>query len=125
MSQDNTFNRRVAERVAVPPMYSEIRLHQDGDDHEKLEGHIYDVSSSGIRLELDEPVDPGANVCVEIDLPGLEASVDARGTVVWVNDDLDDPGPRRMAVQFDAFQSDDDRARLVRFLGQSRTRRAA
>ncbi|MCA9296499.1 MAG: PilZ domain-containing protein, partial [Phycisphaerales bacterium] len=52
------FNRRQAERFAVAPMYTEIRARRE-DHSPEMSGHIYDVSATGIRLELDAPVLPG------------------------------------------------------------------
>jgi hypothetical protein len=118
------FNRRQAERFSVAPMYTEIRARRQNQAPE-MTGHIYDVSATGIRLELDEPVTPGDALSVIMDLPGVGDSVDAHGTVVWLHDELDDPGPRRMALRIDTFGSTEDRQRYARFLGGSYARLAA
>jgi len=123
MAGKNSFNRRNAERFAVAPMYTEIRARRrDGDE---MTGHIYDVSSSGVRLELDEAVAPGEAMTVAMDLPGVVGPVGAAGVIVWINDELDDPGPRRMAMRIETFASADDRQRYARFLGGSFARQAA
>ena len=90
----------------------------------KLHGHVYDLSRSGVRIELDVPLDPGESVALLLDLPGAGAEVEASASVVWVNDALDDPGPRRMALWFTEFARDADRDRLTQYLGTV-TRRAA
>ncbi len=124
MTTERCFNRRQAERFSVAPMYTEIRARRESESPE-MSGHIYDVSATGIRLELDEPVTPGDELAIVMDLPGSDGSVDAQGTVVWLHDELDDPGPRRMALRIDTFGSHEDRQRYARFLGGSYARLAA
>ncbi len=107
-------NRRVHERFDLPPMYTTVIAccHGSGDDR-RLHGHVYDISQGGARIELDEPLAPGERVTIDLELPGSGKAMMARGSVVWVNDDADDPGPRRMAVRFDG--SGVARAALWRF----------
>jgi len=45
--------------------------------------------------------------------------------VVWVHDEQDDPGPRRMALKFTEFLNRSDRNRLVEYIDRERGRRAA
>jgi hypothetical protein len=90
-----------------------------------LEGHAYDVSESGVRIELDEPIQPGERVAVCLRLPGENSNVFAVGRVVWLHDELDDPGARRMAVRFTRFLTDTDRVRLLAYLGSPAIRLAA
>jgi hypothetical protein len=90
-----------------------------------LEGHAYDISLSGARIELDRPLELGERVALCLRLPGEANSVFASGRVVWIHDDEDDPAARRMAVQFTRFLADEDRQRLLRFMGGESRRRAA
>jgi hypothetical protein len=121
----SVINRRQHERVAVAPMYSHVAVGVPGID-ELLEGHSYDVSEGGVQIELDDVIEPGTQVSLELVLPvtnGLRLADDERivrviGNVVWMDDS--EPGPVRLAVAFTRFASEADRARL---LGQISTRR--
>lgn len=79
-----------------------------------LEGHGYDISSTGMRFELDEALAAGTEVAIELYPPAEQVPIRIRGTVVRVFSCDDDPGPRRMAVHFSDFASAADRARLER-----------
>ena len=79
-----------------------------------LEGHGYDVSLTGMRFELDEALSLGTEVEIQLFPAGDAQPVRMRGVVVRVFSRDDDPGPRRMAVQFTAFDSPKDRERLAR-----------
>ncbi|MHC4949139.1 MAG: PilZ domain-containing protein [Planctomycetota bacterium] len=117
MTSEDTINRRRHERFRLPPMYSAVTARPCGRRSHVLEGHAYDISEAGIRIELDDPLAPGDRVAVNVDLAGGQGTVGALATVVWVNDAIDDPGARRMALQFDCFESDRDREHLARYLG--------
>ena len=118
--------RRKHERIRVQPMYTSVIAKGLGE-HDDLEmlGHIYDVSEGGVRIELDEALDPGRTVALHLEFPGTAAAVQVSASVVWVHDDLDDPGPRRMALRFTEFTSAPDRHRLVDYIDRERGRRAA
>lgn len=81
-----------------------------------LEGHGYDISMSGMRFELDEELAAGTEVSIELHPPAERDPIRMRGVVVRVFAHDDDPGPRRMAVQFTAFVRPEDRERLMRRL---------
>ena len=70
-------------------------------------------------------VDPGEIVALQLELPGTDAAIEAAASVVWVHDDQDDPGPRRMALKFTEFLKPSDRNRLVDYIDRERGRRAA
>ena len=126
MDERRTFNRRQFERFALPAMYTAVqatRPSQPAD--EPLTGHAYDISEGGARIELDEPLPEGEPLRVNFNLPGQTSAIAANASVVWVNPEEDDPGPRRMALRFTDFVSSADHARLVRFLGSGVTRLAA
>lgn len=118
MTSTAEVDRRVYPRFRLSPMYTAVTAQVAGEeDVRTLEGHAYDISEGGIRVELDEPVDRGQQMSLFLGLPGQTAEILATGRVIWVNDAADDPGPRRMAVQFIEFLSDEDRRRLREFLG--------
>jgi hypothetical protein len=126
MTVGNMNDRRRHERLKLSPMYTSItaRAYQRPAQHE-LQGHAYDVSESGIRIELDEPLEPGEPVTLQMQLAAAESDVFAAGRVVWINDAEDDPGPRRMAIEFTEFLDDDDRFSLMRFLRDGSLQQAA
>ena len=118
--------RRVCRRYTLAPMYTAVTARRGrASDIPGLCGHIYDISERGIRIELDEALDPGESVVLELDLPGAALNVQASASVVWVHDANDDPGPRRMALEFTAFPNRTDRNRLFEFLGREHDRHAA
>jgi c-di-GMP-binding flagellar brake protein YcgR len=124
MSASDTINRRAHERFKLPPMYTSVVAQCARDDAAGLDGHAYDISESGVRIELDDALRPGEQVALNIGLPGEEAHVAANARVVWLHDAEDDPGPRRMALEFTGFVTTTDRDRLIRYLGRG-TRQAA
>ena len=127
MSPDQSnIDKRQHQRFILAPMYSSViaRL-VGGEEVRELHGHAYDVSEAGVRFELDEAINPGESITVYLTLPGTQSSVGATGDVIWVNDETYDPGPRRLAIQFTDFRSDEDRFRLLNYLGSAQVRRAA
>ncbi len=113
-------DRRRFERFTVPPMLSSVQVVRGP---RCCEGHVYDVGLGGMRFELDAPLPKGAEVSVEFTLPGCAGAICAKARVVRVFAKSDDPGPRRMAVEFESF-SDAGEAMLSRYLGQKWLRRA-
>ena len=118
--------RRGHERIRMQPMYTAVTacLSDRGDDL-RLEGHVYDISMGGVRIELDRPLDPGEIVALQLLLPGTQSPVQASASVVWVHDEDDDPGPRRMALQFTEFPNNADRDRLGDYIDRESGRWAA
>jgi hypothetical protein len=118
MNLTEPFKRRAYERLRLDPMYTSVTVQRiDGLSVQRIEGHAYDISMSGARIELDEPLCVSDPVALCFRLPGENTSVFVSGSVVWLNDEDDDPCARRIAVRFSRFLSDRDRARLVRYLG--------
>ncbi len=111
------FNRREHERYRLNAMYTSISVEPKMSVGQEMLGHAYDISESGVRIELDEPLEPGQSVNVRMELPGAEQQIRTDADVIWVNDDQDDPGPRRMALRFKKFQTPMDQQRLRSFLG--------
>ncbi len=125
-TEERTFNRRRFERFALPIGYTTVTVQRSHENAvSTLTGHAYDISESGVRFELDEALDLGECVAASIMLPCEREPVFVNARVVWLNDAIDDPGPRRMALQFDEFTSPADRHRLVGYLSRGRLARAA
>lgn len=119
-------NRRAHDRFQLKPMYTTATVRRaHGMTIRDLEGHAYDISESGVRLELDEPLESGERVALQIQLPGEPVEIFTSAKVVWVNRCDDDPGPRRQALEFVAFNDREDRDRLRRFLGSGLCHRVA
>lgn len=120
-----TTNRRAADRFAPAVGYSRVVIVPDGTTvpecnecgDSPFEGHAYDVSLNGLRFELDEPLEEGTVVGVELHLPGLLRSIRSKGRVVRVFDEDGDSGPKRMAVTFQSFDTPVDACRLTAHLG--------
>jgi len=106
--------RRRHARFTVDPMYSSVVVTRG---KRREDGHVYDVGLGGIRLEVDRPMPTGAEVEIEVTLPGCTEAIAARGRVVRVFSAVDDPGPRRMVVEFESFR-EGARAMLERYLDQ-------
>jgi hypothetical protein len=126
VSTANTFDVREYERFQLEPMYTGVTVQRvEGMALRAIEGHAYDVSEAGIRIELDEPLEVNERVAVTISLAGSAACIAASARVVWVHDAEDDPAARRMALEFTQFRSPDDHARLLGHLGTRLHRRCA
>ncbi|MFA6046365.1 MAG: PilZ domain-containing protein, partial [Phycisphaerales bacterium] len=107
----NSLSRRRHQRLALPPMYSAVRVRFLHDEKFSLEGHAYDISEGGAQFELDQAIDPGTPIALEIMLPhsfGAEEGVDGPGraifvlgNVVWIDDS--EAGPVRLAMAFTRF----------------------
>ncbi len=98
-------------------MYTLIRVKPSGDDRYRWTGHIYDISESGLRFELDQALEPGTEVEVRAMLPGSQhITINASGRVVRIHDDRDEHGPMRMGMTFDKFSRHVDHERLNGYL---------
>ncbi len=118
--------RREHERIRVQPMYTAVTAcPSDRGNDLRLEGHVYDISKGGVRIELDEALDPGEMVALQLVLPGAPSVVEASASVVWVHDEYDDPGPRRMALQFTGFPNNQHRDSLGDYIDREGGRCAA
>ena len=109
---------RQAPRLKLPAMYTFIRVRPEGHDGPyRWTGYIYDISSTGMRFELDEPLEPGTAVEVRAMLPGsLTTTICAIGRVVRLHDDDPYAAPVRMGLAFESFSSSDDHAQLETYL---------
>ncbi len=121
--------RRETPRFTVDPMYSSVTVRpaaghgRKGFARRPLDGHVYEIGMGGLRFELDRPLRRNAAVEIDLALPGCEQGIRAFGRIVRVFDELDDPGPRRMAVEFEGF-AEGAEAILERYLAQKWLRRA-
>ncbi|MCX5658861.1 MAG: PilZ domain-containing protein [Planctomycetota bacterium] len=111
---------RQAPRLKLPAMYTLVRVRPMGREKYIWTGFIYDVSDTGMRIELDCDLDPGTQVEVRAMLPGArQTTIHATGHIVRRHDDHDEPGPVRMGLEFDSFNHADDRMRLSAYLANS------
>lgn len=125
----NPQNRRQHERVSVAPMYTHVGVTVNATG-EKLDGHSYDVSEGGVQIELDEVIEAGTPVSMELVLPLIgrirladeDRIVRVTGNVVWADDS--EPGPVRLAIAFTRFASEADRARLIEQISPRQLRAA-
>ena len=125
MKTSNRLNRREHERMRLNHMYTSVIVEPKFTIRHSMLGHAYDISDSGIRIELDEPLEVGQSVTLHLDLPGAGDDILADADVAWVNDEHDDPGPRRMALRFTQFHSPRDHRRLTNFLSGPQQHMAA
>ncbi len=101
--------RRTNERFALQANLSHVVVHGNGSS---LEGHVYDISGTGIRLELDKALAIGQIVEVDFFFAGILKGIHFTGVVTRVFDEIDDPGPRRMGIEILRFISDADELRM-------------
>ncbi|MEX2212651.1 MAG: PilZ domain-containing protein [Phycisphaeraceae bacterium] len=118
MSQESpAADARRSPRLKLPPMYTLVRVKPEGAERFIWTGYIYDISETGMRFELDAPVEPGTKLEVRAMLPGIfHTTFNVTGTVVRIHDDDDNAGPCRMGLFFDQFNEVDDRMRLQDYL---------
>ena len=126
MHQDREIERRQHQRFRLPALYTSVIIEPRVENSvPQLCGHAYDISQSGVRIELDEPLEIGQSVQVHLELPGGNKDVHVAASVVWVNPAEDDPGPRRMALRFAEFKTPADEAHLMGYLEAGLHRHAA
>lgn len=108
-------DHRVARRASLPPMYTLLRAKRPGETRYQWAGHLYDVSMSGMRFELDTALKTGEALQVRAMLPGQEhVTVRIEGRVVRMHDD--EAGPVRMGLMIDRFLGPHDRQKLEAYL---------
>ena len=117
MSKHSTQDSREYPRLRLPAMYTFVRVRPKGHERYCWTGHIYDVSESGMRFEIDEQLQAGQEIEVRAMLPGAShITFNASGRVVRLHDDSDEAGPIRVGMVFDTFTRQIDRKRLVSYL---------
>ncbi len=88
MTNANTLSQRTEPRLKLPAMYTLVRVRLAGEEYYRWTGHVYDVSLSGMRFELDEVITPGTEIEVRTMLPGHRHTLfRAFGRVVRIHDD--------------------------------------
>ncbi|MEM1097847.1 MAG: PilZ domain-containing protein [Planctomycetota bacterium] len=106
---------RAAPRASVPPMYTLLRAKRPGDERYPWAGHLYDVSMTGMRFELDEPLKTGEQIQLRAMLPGSEhVTIRVEGRVARMHED--GPGPARMGLLIERFLGPHDRRKLTAYL---------
>jgi hypothetical protein len=101
-------------------MYTLVRVRPTGKEKFLWTGYIYDVSTSGMRFELDRGLEPGTQVEIRAMLPGAShTTFRASGHIVRRHDDVEERGPVRMGMHFDQFNHPDDRQKLMDYLAVS------
>ena len=113
-------NRRNAERFKLGTALVAVVVGAHGRTAETkgfFEGHAYDVSHDGIRIELDSTLPVGTPVEVEMHMPGMGA-IRLIGEVAREFDEIDDPGPRRMGIHVVRGATAADMTRFERLLDQ-------
>jgi c-di-GMP-binding flagellar brake protein YcgR len=107
-------------------MYTLVRVRPRGDGKYCWTGYIYDISSTGMRFELDSAIEAGAEIEIRAMLPGFpHTTFNATGHVVRRHDDLEERGPIRMGMVFDRFANTNDRRKLEDYLVNQSGRMAA
>lgn len=108
---------RQSPRLRLPAMYTLLRLRKKGQTRYSQTGYIYDISQTGMRFELDDPIEPGTELEFRALLPGSHTTTFcAKGRLVRMHDDLHEVGPVRMAMHFDRFKSTIDQQKLAEYL---------
>jgi c-di-GMP-binding flagellar brake protein YcgR len=102
-------DRRRRRRVPVEPMYTSVTVRVLGKRGEPLEGHVLNLSETGMSVQLDEMMAAGQPLGVEFVVAGL--GLFRNGTwpafalaaeVIRVDDLEDFPmGPYRVALRFE------------------------
>jgi c-di-GMP-binding flagellar brake protein YcgR len=106
--KDHFKDRRRRRRVGVQPMYTTASVRVLSRKDGPLEGHVVDISETGMAVEVDEKIAAGEPVTVEFAIAGLGRlrgehwpTFAAAGEVVRIDNLEDFPnGPYRMAVRF-------------------------
>ena len=98
-------------------MYTLLRVRKAGQTRYRWTGHIYDISATGMRFELDTSLEPGTEIEVRGMLPGTnQTTFRATGRVVRLLDTDDEPGPCQMGMIFSSFHNVRDERRLADYL---------
>ncbi len=116
---DHNAEARSNPRLRLPAMYTLLRVRHVGDQRYRWTGHIYDISQTGMRFELDAPLPAGTEVEVRGMLPGThQITFHATGRIVRMHD-AEEVGPIRMGMTFTRFNHDIDRQRLNIYINHS------
>ncbi|NQU95758.1 MAG: PilZ domain-containing protein [Candidatus Omnitrophica bacterium] len=114
--------RRSAERLNIT---FEVKYFTNGKG---LNAKSMDVSTSGIRLVLDEKIVKGTPVRLELKIPDQTRPIKARGEVMWSDEakDAEKTSPKRLfntGLKFYALQKANEKI-LFDFIDSLRSRKA-
>ena len=98
--------RRRAPRVRVEAPYTHVRVRRRSDAGGDLDGHVYDLSRSGARVELDVSLPVGEAVKLDMELPGQPPTCVRADATVVRHHDPDEVGPTRMGIHFTETDTD-------------------
>lgn len=116
MSIPNTRENRRAPRLKLPAPYTLVRVRMPGRERYAHTGHIYDISRTGLRIELDNGLPHGAHIEFRAMLPGeAHVSFEASARVVRMHEDSPERGPVRMGLEIERLE-DADTIKLERYL---------
>jgi hypothetical protein len=124
-------DRRASHRFALAPMLSPVTVQRvRGGKMETLTGHAYDISESGMRIEVDGPVRAGERLNVSVALPGdavndSQRLVSAACEVVWTTDCEDDPVSPREGLRILRYLDSHSASRVREWCGDRWLRLAA
>ena len=101
-------DRRRRRRLVLAPMYTTVVVRVLSRQTPPLDGHVIDLSETGIAVELDEKIKPGSAVTVEFSVSGLGRTRNgtwptfAAAAEVLRLDNLEDfpGGPYKTALRF-------------------------
>ena len=117
---------RQSSRLKLSPMYTYIRVRPHDSGEFCWTGHIYEVSDTGLRFELDQAVPLGTAVEVQATLPGrCSITANLSGRIVRYHDDPDDTGPIRLGMIIESFSTEEDRRLWLGYIRSSRLSEAA
>lgn len=116
MLKMSAIERRRHRRFSVLPQYSRIQVTRTNGS--VIEGHVYDVSASGVRFECDDRLRLDEMVEFTIELPGSTVPLSGKAHVVRGSDEHESIGPWSAAVEIEHFQTRFQSASLARFLDQ-------
>jgi c-di-GMP-binding flagellar brake protein YcgR len=108
--------RRAHGRFVLAPMYTAVEARR-ASGAAILDGHAYDISEGGVRIELDETLDDGEAIDLSVRLPGEAEMITATASVVRNANRRTDLGPMQVALKFKRFASEADHRRLIEFFG--------
>ena len=109
--------RREHRRYPVVPQLSRIIVADSEEGY--IEGHVHDVSESGLLFECDEFYGKDEVIEFRIELPGSAGSIGGQAKIVRTPDEDCQVGPWMMAAGFLEFQDRFEPASLMQYVKQN------
>ena len=116
-AQGNDRDRREHRRYPVVPQLSRIIVADSEEGF--VEGHVHDVSESGLLFECDQFFGINEVIDFRIELPGSAGSIGGQAKIVRTPDEDCQVGPWMMAAGFLEFQDRFEPASLMQFVKQN------